>query len=74
VYGNAAPAGGGARSYRPEFCRFLEGRATFTPDVGEPIEITAGDVVHFPERSLGVWDILEASRKIFMVFDEEPSA
>ncbi|MBB3359881.1 MULTISPECIES: cupin domain-containing protein [unclassified Novosphingobium] len=57
-----------------EFCHFLEGRATFTPDTGEAIEIKAGDVVHFPENSLGVWDIHETSRKIFMVFDEEPSA
>ncbi len=57
-----------------EFCHFLEGRATFTPDTGDAIEIVAGDVVHFPENSLGIWDIHETSRKIFMVFDEEPAA
>ena len=57
-----------------EFCHFLSGRATFTPDEGEPLEIAAGDVVHFPERSLGVWDIHEPSRKVFMVFDEEARA
>jgi len=57
-----------------EFCHFVEGSATFTPDAGEPIEIVAGDVVHFPENSLGVWDIHETCRKIFMVFDEETTA
>ena len=53
-----------------EFCHFLSGRATFTPDDGPALEIAAGDVVHFPECSLGVWDIHETCRKIFIVFDE----
>lgn len=54
-----------------EFCHFLAGRATFTPDGGTAIEIVAGDVVHFPEKSFGEWTIIEPSRKIFLIFDEE---
>lgn len=55
-----------------EFCHFLAGECTFTPDQGEPIEVRAGDVLYFPPQSTGVWDILSASRKIFIVFDEGP--
>lgn len=53
-----------------EFCHFLEGECTFTPDEGEPIEVRSGDVLYFPPNSTGVWDIRSASRKIFLVFDE----
>lgn len=53
-----------------EFCHFLEGDCTFTPDSGEPIEVRAGDVLFFPPSSGGVWDIRSASRKVFIVFDE----
>lgn len=54
-----------------EFCHFLSGKAIFTPEDGEPITLGAGDVAHFPENSRGVWEILETSRKVFMVLDEE---
>lgn len=53
-----------------EFCHFLEGECTFTPDQGSPIEIRAGDVLFFPPNSQGVWDIRASTRKIFIVFDE----
>lgn len=50
-----------------EFCHFLSGRATFTPDDGPPLEIAAGDVVHFSASTHGVWDVCV---KLFMVYDE----
>ena len=53
-----------------EFCHFLSGECTFTPDGGEPVEVRAGDVLFFPANSLGVWYVRAASSKIFMVFDE----
>ncbi len=53
-----------------EFCHFLSGECTFTPDNGAPIEIKAGDVLYFPENSTGIWDIRTQSRKIFIVFNE----
>jgi uncharacterized cupin superfamily protein len=52
-----------------EFCHVLAGECTFFPDQGAPIEIRAGDVLFFPPDSMGVWDIRQASRKIFIVFD-----
>lgn len=53
-----------------EFCHFLEGSCVFEPDDGEPIQISGGDVIYFPKNSAGVWNIIEASRKIFVLFDE----
>ncbi|KKI22848.1 cupin domain-containing protein [Sphingomonas sp. Ag1] len=58
-----------------EFCHFLSGHAVFTPEGGgDPITLRAGDVAHFPANSRGHWDIVETSRKVFMVFDEEQAS
>ncbi len=53
-----------------EFCYFFAGRATFTPDGGEAIEITAGDALYFPANSNGIWKVEETLTKTFVVFDE----
>jgi uncharacterized cupin superfamily protein len=52
-----------------EFCIFLEGECTFIPEDGPPIEVGAGDVLYFPENSMGVWDIKTECRKAFFIFD-----
>ena len=31
-----------------EFCHIISGSCTFTPDGGEPVELSAGDAVLFP--------------------------
>jgi len=51
-----------------EFCHFLEGDCTFTPDNGDPVEIRTGDVLFFPPNTTGVWDIRLPARKIYIVF------
>jgi uncharacterized cupin superfamily protein len=53
-----------------EFCYFLEGEGTFTPDEGRPLEVRPGDAIYFPSNSTGVWEIRQTSRKVFIVFDE----
>jgi uncharacterized protein len=52
-----------------EFAHFLSGSATFIPDMGEPVEIKAGDTVWFPLNSRGVWEIKETVRKVYVVID-----
>ena len=52
---------------QPEFCHFIQGRGTFIPDVGAPIEIQAGDALLFPANSSGVWDITETVRKSYVL-------
>jgi uncharacterized cupin superfamily protein len=50
-----------------EFCHFIQGRCTFTPDGGEPLEITAGDALMLPANSTGIWDIQETVRKTYVL-------
>ncbi|PNB72167.1 cupin [Pseudomonas sp. GW456-E7] len=50
-----------------EFCHFIQGRCTFTPDGGEPLYIEAGDALMLPANSLGIWDIQETVRKTYVL-------
>ena len=51
-----------------EINTFVKGKAIFTPDDGEPINIEAGDVVYFPANSTGVWEIIETTRKSYLTY------
>jgi len=46
-----------------EVCYILEGKATVTPDGGEPVEIEKGDIVTFPKGMSCRWNIKEGIRK-----------
>ena len=50
-----------------EFCHFIKGRSTFTPDGGEPLTIEAGDALMLPANSTGIWDIHETVRKTYVL-------
>lgn len=50
-----------------EFCHFIQGRCTFTPDGGEPLHIQAGDAVMFPANTTGIWDVKETVRKSYVL-------
>ena len=50
-----------------EFCHFIAGHCTFTPDGGEPIEIRAGDALMMPANTTGIWDIQETVRKTYVL-------
>lgn len=50
-----------------EFCHFIAGRCTFTPDGGEPIDIQAGDALVFPANTTGIWDVQETVRKTYLL-------
>jgi len=52
---------------RREFSRFVVGHCFFTPDNGTTIEIRAGDVVLFPEKCMGTWDVRRTVRKSFVI-------
>ncbi len=53
-----------------EMCVILSGKAVFEPDGGEPVSVEAGTTHYFPPNSLGIWRILETTRKIFITFNE----
>ena len=50
-----------------EFCHFIQGRCTFTPDDGETLHIEAGDARMLPANSTGIWDIQETVRKTYVL-------
>jgi uncharacterized protein len=51
-----------------EYSYFIEGHCFFTPHGStEAIEIRAGDSVYFPENSLGIWYIVEPTKKVFLI-------
>ncbi|MBV8783977.1 MAG: cupin domain-containing protein [Gammaproteobacteria bacterium] len=50
-----------------EFCHFVAGRCTFTPDGGTPIALQAGDAAYFPANTTGVWDVTETLRKTYVI-------
>ena len=50
-----------------EFCHFIKGRCTFTPDDGEPLVIEAGDALMLPANSTGIWDIEQTVRKTYVL-------
>jgi hypothetical protein len=52
-----------------EFAHFIVGSARFIPAQGDPIEIKAGDTIWFPANSVGVWEIEEDVRKVYVIID-----
>lgn len=45
----------------------LEGRAIITPEGGEPVEISKGNLVTFPSELICVWKVIEPMRKRFHI-------
>jgi len=50
-----------------EICHFIAGRATYTADDGEVIDVSAGTVVHFKEGWSGQCQIHETLRNVYML-------
>jgi uncharacterized protein len=51
-----------------EFCHFISGRCTFTPDGGgETLHIQGGDALMLPANTLGIWDIQQTVRKSYVL-------
>jgi uncharacterized protein len=48
-----------------ETVAFVEGRATVTPEGGEPVELSAGDTGFFPAGTRVLWEVHEPVRKAF---------
>lgn len=50
-----------------EFCHFIAGRGSYTPEGEAPIPFQAGDSILLPANSFGVWDIKETVRKSYVL-------
>lgn len=51
-----------------EVMHFLAGKASFTPDGEETIDIAAGDTMFFAANTEGLWVIEETMRKVYVIF------
>jgi uncharacterized cupin superfamily protein len=47
----------------------VEGRATITPEGGEPVTVVPGEVVFIPEGTVARWEVHETVRKAFHSHD-----
>lgn len=50
-----------------EVMHILCGRGSFTPTGGQTRAFAAGDTVFFPSNTVGVWNIEETVRKVYVV-------
>ena len=53
--------------FEDEISYILEGRAIVTPEGGEPVEISKGNLVTFPSEMICVWKIIEPLRKRYHI-------
>ncbi len=56
-------------THEEETATLIVGRATVTPDGGEPVAIGAGDVVYFEAGMKVRWDVEDTVRKSFHIHD-----
>ncbi len=52
---------------RDEICHFLEGRATYTHDSGEVIEISPDTAAFFPQGWAGTCVVHQTVKKVYMI-------
>jgi uncharacterized cupin superfamily protein len=52
---------------RDELCHFVSGRATYTHDSGDVIEVTAGTMVLFPAGWKGTCTVHQTMRNVYML-------
>lgn len=50
-----------------EFSHFIAGRCKFHHDGGETLDIEPGDAVFFPANTQGTWEIIETTRKTYLI-------
>ena len=53
-----------------EMCYFLSGHCSYTDEAGLTTDISAGDLLHFPADSGGIWEIYQPTRKVFIVYPD----
>lgn len=50
-----------------EYIRILEGHSILTPDGGEPVTLRAGDSYVIRPGFTGIWDVVETTRKDYVI-------
>ena len=53
-----------------EICQILSGRAILHSNGGERAELAAGDTISMPTGWTGTWELLEPTRKLYIIVDD----
>lgn len=53
-----------------EICQILSGRAILHSNGGERTELAAGDTIIMPTGWTGTWELLEPTRKLYIIVDD----
>lgn len=56
-----------------EFCYVTRGRIAITDAEGQTVEVKAGDAFMVPAGFVGVWEVLEAAHKFYVIFEPKLS-
>jgi uncharacterized protein len=52
-----------------EYFQVLEGRSVITADGGEAVEVGAGDSMVIGRGFVGTWEVIEPTRKTFVIYE-----
>ncbi len=54
-----------------EFCQLLEGVSVICDSSGTEVRVSAGDNFVIPRGFVGTWEVLEPTRKIYVIHDAD---
>ena len=57
-----------------EYCQVLEGRSVITDQAGNAITVGAGDEFVIPAGFSGTWEVVEPTRKRFVIYEAGTAA
>jgi uncharacterized protein len=52
-----------------EYCQLLEGVSVLTDSSGKAVRVSAGDSFVIPRGFTGTWEVLEPTRKIYVIYE-----
>jgi uncharacterized protein len=52
-----------------EYCQILEGVSVITDDDGQSVTVAAGDNLVVPRGFVGTWEVVEPTRKIYVIYE-----
>jgi uncharacterized cupin superfamily protein len=52
-----------------EYCQILEGRSVITDSDGNATALSVGDHVVVPRGFVGTWEVVEPTRKVYVIYE-----
>ena len=52
-----------------EYCQILEGSSIITDSEGRALTVSAGDELVVPRGFIGTWEVVEPTRKIYVIYE-----